>query len=204
MPETLWLFADPREVDGLAWGPARHSVVGVGKVAAAIATTELLIAARPELVIVVGVAGTLDPSLAIGALVSVAADGLGDEGVETPEGYLSTEALGMVGPPPLRADARYVDRFAARFGAPAVNAVTVSTCSGTDARAREVAARSGAQIETMEGAAIAWACRRRDVPWASLRTISNRTGDRANAGWDLARARTSLVTAVAALLREGI
>lgn len=204
MPEPLWLFADPREVEGLAWGAARRAAVGVGKVAAAIATTERLAELRPELVVIVGIAGAFDPTLAVGSLVIVAGDRFGDEGVDTPEGFVAIEALGMAGAPPLVADPGISTRLVAHLGAPAVAGVTVSTCSGTDARALAIAARSGAAIETMEGAAIAWACQRRGVPWVSVRAISNRTGDRPRAGWDLPRARARLIEAAAAILEEGI
>jgi futalosine hydrolase len=69
---------------------------------------------------------------------------------------------------------------------------TVATCSGTDAGAQEVARRTGAIAEAMEGAAVAHAARRFGVPALEIRTISNATGNRTMQGWDLPRGLAAL------------
>ena len=69
---------------------------------------------------------------------------------------------------------------------------TVATCSGSDAAAAEVARRTGAIAEAMEGAAVVHAARRLATPAIELRAISNTTGDRAAQVWDLPSALQSL------------
>jgi futalosine hydrolase len=111
-----------------------------------------------------------------------------DEGVETPDGFLDCAAMGFpLGPFPGSAvpvDAGLLARLAP-LGDATGPIATVSTCSGTDARARWVRERTGALAESMEGAAIALVGVRLGVPAAELRVISNTTGDRAAQTWDM-------------------
>jgi len=91
-------------------------------------------------------------------------------------------------------DESMLERLSGDFGIGPI--ATVATCSGTDAAAAEVARRTGALAEAMEGAAVVHAARRLHVPAIELRSISNTTGDRARQQWDLALALRSLSAAV--------
>jgi futalosine hydrolase len=66
--------------------------------------------------------------------------------------------------------------------------VTCALCTGTDARAHELAERTGGAVESMEGAAIVQVARRFGVPVGELRGISNHVGNRDRASWRLADA----------------
>lgn len=203
MPTTAWADGIPPEWRPVPIAPALHVVLsGVGKSNAAGATGTLV---NPEIhgaVLSVGVAGALPGSgLAPGAVVVADRCVHADEGIETGEGFQSAESMGF--PPCI--DAQHVqcsDDLVERLRpvADAVGAIaTVSTCSGTDARARAVEHRTGALAESMEGAAVVSTAIRRGVVAGELRVISNTTGDRAGQVWDLARALESLVRVVAQL-----
>ena len=56
----------------------------------------------------------------------------------------------------------------------------------------------------MEGAAIAHACRESGVPMIQVRSVSNRTGDRDRAGWDLETAAASVQDVLERALRESV
>ena len=86
------------------------------------------------------------------------------------------------------------------LGVPCVAAATVSTGSGTDTASEDIARRAAVSIETMEGAALASACDVFGLPWIGVRAISNRTGNRDEAGWDLDTACATLSVAVIELL----
>jgi futalosine hydrolase len=202
---VLHAFAAAVEAGPLA-GDARTLRIGVGKAAAAATLARRLAADPVDAVIGFGVAGVYPRADApsVGELVLVARETFGDEGVETPGGFLSLRDLGLGDDTPLEADAALVARVSAALGGlRTVSGATVSTCSGTDARARALADRTGAIVETMEGAAIALVCREAGVPWVQLRAISNRTGDRDRAGWDLPRAAGVVQAAVRMLLEGG-
>lgn len=170
-------------------GPGLSLVVtGVGKAASAGACGALL---RPTdgVVLNVGVAGALPGSgLRLGTVVVASTSVFADEGAQTPQGFIDIAALGF---PPgdaagvaMPCDAGVVDSLTPLADAVAPVA-TVSTCSGTDALAREIERRTGAAAEGMEGAAAVLVCRRLGLPAGELRVISNTTGDRGSQVWDL-------------------
>lgn len=200
----LWVHAAPIEGESVAWGPRTRLCLGVGKTAAAVGLARALANGDVGSVVAFGVAGAHRASgLAVGDRVLVGTDVLADEGVRTPAGFLDLPALGLGEIGPWSADEGLLALAGGVLKAPTVAASTVSTCSGTDALASEAAARSGAAIETMEGAAIAAACAAFGVPWIQLRVISNATGDRDRAGWDLARALDELGRAIGELFAAG-
>jgi futalosine hydrolase len=61
--------------------------------------------------------------------------------------------------------------------------VTVNSCSGDDAGARALAARTGGSVESMEGAAIAHVAMLYGIPVGEIRGISNRAGNRDRGAW---------------------
>jgi futalosine hydrolase len=78
--------------------------------------------------------------------------------------------------------------------------LTVSTVTGTRARADELARRHGAVAEAMEGWGVLAAALPHGLPVLEVRTVSNLIGDRDPATWDFAAAFGSLAGIGAALL----
>ena len=203
------LFAYAASVEGAVVAAAhpehRFVEVGVGPVRATLELTRALLSGPPpDLVCVFGVAGAFaaraassaGAPLAVLDLALVGADSLCDEGVETDAGFVSTQSLGLVADGQVTAAVEPTQRLADALGAPIVVGATVSTCSGSDARADDVSARSHASLETMEGAALGFVCARLGVPWVQVRVVSNRCGDRSRGGWDLAGAVARLHAAM--------
>jgi futalosine hydrolase len=189
--------------------------LGVGKVAATLSLTKLLHgSSRPRAVLLCGVAGAYParhrlrpPPLGLAAVGIVGSDVLADEGVATPQGFLDLgraeagPALVEVGPFPAAPD--LITFAAQRLAVPIVRGATVSTCSGIDALSAARHQQSGADLETMEGAAVAAVCQHFGVPLLQLRAISNWTGDRERGGWDLAAAMAALQAALRRLFAVG-
>jgi futalosine hydrolase len=155
-------------------------------------------------VISAGVAGALPGgNLSIGDVVVASRCVYAEEGVVTPCGFSDVTALrlplGDFDGNGVPVDPLMLDRLApaGRVGPVA----TVATCSGTDEMAAEIARRTGAVAEAMEGAAVVHAARRLGVPAIELRTISNTTGDRGSQLWDLPAGLAALREAVAEALR---
>jgi futalosine hydrolase len=191
---------------------------GVGKVNAALATEALLSFRKPSVVILFGCGGAYPQSgLRVGDLAVAREEIYGDEGVQTPEGFLDMQQLGL--PLGKDADGPFYNRIsfdtslidvARATLKPTVAAnghtlidgpfVTVSCGSGTDALADALAGRTGGICENMEGAAVAQVCRQHDVPLLEIRGISNLTGDRNPAAWDIPAGAEAAQRAVLALL----
>jgi len=191
---------------------------GVGKVNAALATEALLGFRKPEAVILFGVGGAYPHSgLKLGDLALASSEIYGDEGVETPTGFLDMKQLGL--PLGEHADGPFYNRLpfdtelvaiARAVLRPEVAAggrtllegalVTVSCGSGCDRLSQALSARTGGICENMEGAAVAQVCRLHDVPLLEIRGISNATGDRDPAAWNIDLGAETAQKAVLALL----
>lgn len=178
-------------------------VTGVGQAngAGAVARADLPDCAG---VLSLGIAGALPGpgSPPVGRVVLCESCVLADSGVQTTEAFTTQSSMGFPA----------VEGLGERFAAhpawlaalrPAADEVgscaTVATCSGTDALAGTIAQRTGALCEDMESAAVGLAAARLGLAFASVRVISNRTGDRTRQGWDLPRAFSVLARVASAL-----
>jgi futalosine hydrolase len=187
---------------------------GVGKASAAGATARALDPARHRAVLSVGIAGLLAPGAAagldIGSVLLASRSVFADDGLRTPDAWLGCSAMGFP-PTPAGGDAIPPDqgllaelaRGLSPLGASRGPVATVSECAGTDARAAEIASRTGAFAEAMEGAAAGLVAARIGVPFAEVRVISNTTGDRGSQRWDLSGAFARLEE-VARVLGRGV
>ena len=200
---------------------ATRVVTGVGKASAAAATAEALAACDVDMVVNFGCAGAYpEAGLAVGDVVLANGDVLADEGVESPDGFLSLEQLGLA--TYCAGESRYFNEVPtavpkaqllddlrasteARFHIDVGLCATVSLCAGTDVSAAARARRWSPVAETMEGAAVALAAFRRRLPCLGVRGISNLVGDRDRTAWDIETACDHAADIVSALLeRRGL
>jgi futalosine hydrolase len=230
-PEDDWrqVFLDGR------WSLVRS---GVGKVNAALCVARGIKGLEDPraLVLNLGICGALPAEgqrLSLGSVVVGTASVYADEGVLTPRGFVDMASQGFpywngaadgrsVGSEggggtdcsSVWADAGLVERVQSRLagcvGASvrAGRIATVSTCSGTDSLAREIAGRTKALAEAMEGAAIGHALMRLSVPtprpprFLEIRVVSNTTGDRSKQVWEI-KGALAMLTRVVEALRDG-
>lgn len=161
---------------------------GVGPVNAAHAVTVAIVRDRPEAIVVCGVGGAYPGSgLAIGDVACAEVECYGDLGASSPTGFLDMQALGfpvIAGPPPIYNDVPLQIFPAARRA----KFVTVTTCTGTDAAARAIEARTGGAVENMEGAAVAHVASLHGIPVGEIRGISNLVTNRDTSAWRLREA----------------
>jgi futalosine hydrolase len=185
---------------------------GMGKVNAAHAATLLLTHFHPEALIVFGVGGAYPSAGAnVGDIALASEEIAGDEGVLTAEGFKDAEYIGI---PLLKTATEEIytayhpskgllDQARKALGKVPVGAfVTLSTCTGTTARARELEARYHGLCENMEGAAAAHVAVCHHVPWIEVRGISNIVEDRDLSKWDIPKAAEAVQHAVMNILGE--
>jgi futalosine hydrolase len=179
--------------------PARVEVLrmGVGPVNAAHAVTLALTRSRPRAIVVCGIGGAYPGSgLAIGDVACADSECYGDLGATSPSGFLDLQAMGFPlvdGPPPIYNVLPMQVFPSTRRG----RFVTMSTCTGVEATARSIAARTGGAVENMEGAAVAHIAAIYGVPVGELRGISNLVTDRDTRAW---RINDAAIAAQEALL----
>ncbi|MFF0006695.1 futalosine hydrolase [Streptomyces tibetensis] len=172
-------------------------VVGVGPALAAASTASALTAAalkgEPyDLVVSAGIGGGFQPEAAVGSLV--VADGIvaADLGAETEDGFVPVTELGfgtVRHEPPADLVRRVAEATGARTGA----VLTVSTVTGTAARAASLRERHPTALaEAMEGFGVAEAAAAHNVPVLEIRAISNPVGPRDRAAWRIGDALAAL------------
>ncbi len=186
---------------------------GVSKANAAGATAAALAGREGtwDLVLSLGIAGTLSPSVRVGDVVLAQWDAFGDEGVGIGAGLLPLAQMGfgvLGGTDSVQADAAATQWVHSRLktGGFAVHlggCATVSTCSGTDQLAAGVAQRTGAIAESMEGAAVLLAAHHAGIAAGQVRIISNTCGERDRQVWDLRGALATLQRVTAAIAGHG-
>ena len=194
-PGVLLLFPTGMEQEiilqemGPGGASIHHRVIGVGPIAAAVSTASLLAEGGVELVVLAGIAGAyrgnpggLGPgdvciaeSEAVGDLARCGAEGIFPILIDGVEVAMTFDLSG---------DVALVERRLGRsIPAAGCPMATVSCASGDAVRAEEVARRTSAWVENMEGAAVAAAAGRFGVPLLEVRGVSNWAGDCDHSRW---------------------
>ncbi|MGH9089474.1 MAG: hypothetical protein ACRDYZ_15430 [Acidimicrobiales bacterium] len=168
-PLVLALSLRPAEMDGLqrAWRGDRHlaAVVGIGPAAAGRATARILDSAVVDRVLVVGVAGAVDPSLRIGDVL-------------VPEQVVD-RASGTAYRPHRPGGRGTLVTGDAVGGALTTNVAVVELPTAD--------LPPGTSAVDMETGAIARVCEARGIPWSVVRTISDVPGTLDDAVLELVR-----------------
>ncbi|MFW5818332.1 MAG: futalosine hydrolase [Desulfovermiculus sp.] len=198
----------------ITWGPRLFILVitGIGPVNAALSMGRLLGAGMNLAgVLNLGIAGSFQTqSLPLGTVVGVETEIWPEFGLYTEHG-LDPQGLGLGQgriPNGVVWDRLILNPKEAARGLgleldptwPTVTSISVAGVSGTPERADELHSRTRAEVENMEGFALAWACALNDVPFLQVRSISNRVGSRNPREWDMELAFSRLQRAAEQLL----
>ncbi|WP_177235264.1 futalosine hydrolase [Streptomyces sp. MUSC 14] len=171
-------------------GPARAAA------SAAAALTAARLAGTPyDLVVSAGIGGGFPPDAPVGSLVVADRIAVADLGAQTADGFLPVTELGFgtIHHDPPRSLVRVACRAT---GAPAGTILTVSTVTGTAARAAELRTRHPrALAEGMEGFGVAEAADAHGTAVLEIRAVSNPVGPRDRAAWRIGDALAALTEA---------
>jgi futalosine hydrolase len=189
---------------------------GIGIANAAAATASLIHLYSPHLLVTTGCAGAYPGSgLEIGDLALATTEIFADEGVAVPEGWQGLEYMGL--PLLVRNESRYFNEIplsplavehavviAQQSGISLRRGtfLTVSTCSGTSSRGKELSCRFAGICENMEGASVALTAARYGIDCLEVRGISNHVEDRDISQWDIRRAVTGAQNFIERLIRD--
>ncbi|MGW0293230.1 futalosine hydrolase [Streptomyces tuirus] len=170
---------------------------GVGPARAAASTASALTAAALKgapygLVVSAGIGGGFLPGAPVGSLVVADEIVAADLGAETEDGFLPVTELGF-GTVRHEPPAELVRRAAGITGARTGAVLTVSTVTGTAARAAALRERHPTAVaEAMEGFGVAEAAAAQGVPVLEIRAVSNPVGPRDRAAWRIGDALAAL------------
>ncbi|MGB0917226.1 MAG: futalosine hydrolase [Flavobacteriales bacterium] len=155
-------------------------VTGVGMVATTHVLTKELSKKQYDLVVDVGIGGSFNPAIKIGDVVQVTADRLVELGVEDNGKFVPAHEMDLV-----NADELMFETELTVSNLTKANGITVNTVHGTQETIAAVVKQFNPDVETMEGAAVAYVCQQFDVPWVQIRAISNRVEPRNRAAWNI-------------------
>jgi futalosine hydrolase len=189
---TLILVPTPVEhgllddLGGFPTGSGRVEVCGFGPVAAAARTAQRLALLRPRRVLLLGIAGTLDPERRpVGSAALFGHLRLDGVGAGQGEAHRPAEALGFPQWPGDPEAEAIGDQLVLDPGREE-ELLTVCAAAASPVEASQRRQRHpGARAEDMEAFGVGLACRLQGVPLRVVRGISNVAGDRERTSWDV-------------------
>ncbi len=212
----------PLAGDGHVVGQWTIALCGFGLVAAAARTAMLIAQQRPQQVLLVGIAGALSDSAAIGSAYTferVVCDGIG---VGSDSDYLAAGEIGWnqwAGEGAVSAigdeielasgaqNGHTADGSATESRSPAATGATLLSVCAASAHQRQAQQRQqrypAAIAEDMEGFGVAMACKLAGVPLQIVRGISNCAGDRELKRWQIQEALAAAAERASALNSGG-
>ena len=158
-------------------------ITGVGMTATAFALGKYL-NNNYSLVVNVGIAGSFDQHILLGSLVNIETDTFAELGAEDHNSFLTIDELGF-GKSSFKASYPYQ-------GLPKVKGITVNKVHGNEQSIDEIKNRYHAQTESMEGAAVFYACTLESIPCFQIRSISNYVEPRNKDHWQIGLAINNL------------
>lgn len=187
MPKNvLVVAATENELPKFNFQSVSKLVTGVGMVATTFSLTKELTKKSYDLVVNVGIAGSFAET-PLGEVVQVVSDSIVELGVEDNAVFVPAHKLDLCEASDMQfhTDARIPELKS-------VAGITVNRVHGSRESIEKVVHQFNPDIETMEGAAVAYVCQNVDVPWVQIRSISNKVEPRNRDAWNIPLALNNL------------
>jgi futalosine hydrolase len=161
---------------------------GVGMTATAYSLGKHL-SADYNLVLNLGIAGCFDHSIPLGSVLNIVSDEFSELGAEDKDVFLPISQLGFG---KSKFESSYNSPVTALHRLPRVNGITVNTVHGNLKHIQQVKERLAPVTESMEGAAVFYACEQAFIPSLQVRGISNYVEERNKQAWEIGLAIKNL------------
>jgi len=165
-------------------------ITGIGSAFTIYNLTEHLNNCNYDLIINTGIAGTFNKNISIGDIVSVKSDCFADIGIDDNGKFLTLAEAKLV-----------INELSLKFSTknigeelPKVSAITINTASGSKERINMLINKFNPDIETMEGASVAFVANKKNIPITQIRAISNYVEPRNKSNWNINLATNNLNT----------
>jgi futalosine hydrolase len=179
---------------------------GVGMLATTFTLTKLIAANKPDLLIQAGIAGSFNESVALGKVMVVNKEFLGDLGVQEQGICKDVFDMGFTdGNEPPFEDKALPNQWLNQYNLlqlDEVAAITVNQITTHEQQITLLQEKYKPVLESMEGAALHYVCRQMDVPFLQLRAISNYVGERDKSIWQMKLATDNLNEALMNLINR--
>ena len=142
-----------------------------------------------NLVLNVGIAGSFDQTIALGNLVNITEDTFSELGAENGNHFIPIDDLGF-GKSMYKSDFAWQENFIEDLQV--VKGITVNTVHGNTSAIDQLLQRLPVETESMEGAAVFYACNQLNIPAIQVRSISNYIEQRNKESWKIGLAIKNL------------
>jgi len=164
-------------------------ITGVGSPATIFSTMKCIAEEKPELIIQAGIAGTFKPEINIGEVVIVETEQWCDLGIEDNDEFHNLFEMQFAKPNELPYSNGVIACKYPKLNAleqlRKVHAVTSNTAHGNQISIDKIIKNYNPDIETMEGAAVAYICAMEKISFLQIRSISNIVEPRNREAWNI-------------------
>lgn len=166
-----------------------YTTTGVGMLATAVHLTQIIYENKPDIIIQIGIAGCFDTNIALGNVVLVENEYLGDVGVIEKNIWkdIFDMKLQSKSQKPFIKKA-IVNKNINQYNCnhlPIVNAVTINQVSTQPHLINQLIKKYNPVIESMEGAALHYVGNVFNINYVQMRGISNYVGERDKNNWQI-------------------
>ena len=182
-------------------------VTSVGMVATAFELGIKLAQENFDLAINVGLAGAFNKSLLLGEVVTVQEEHISEFGAQDDAKFQSVFEMGLIDPNCSPYEEGMLHPYVKdvnmrRWGFTQVKAITVNKVHGKESTIERTIKQYDPDIESMEGAAFFYGCRKAKVPSVQLRAISNYVEKRNRDKWEINLALRNLAEALKIMIHK--
>jgi len=178
-------------------------ITGIGSTFTAFHLTNALRDKKFNLVINVGIAGSLTEELSIGEVVAVVSDEFADLGIEKENEFLTLFETGFMDENEFPFEHGILKTSEnGLFDLKKVRGITTNISHGRAATIAEIKSKFSAQVESMEGAVVLYVCNWFGVPCFQIRSISNYVESRDSAKWNIPLALVKLNDTIFDVLKK--
>ncbi|MCF8278056.1 MAG: futalosine hydrolase [Flavobacteriales bacterium] len=170
-------------------------VAGIGMVATTHALTKTLMNGNYDLVVNMGIAGSFQNKFEIGSVLQVLSDRIVELGAEDNGSFIPADKMKL-----MKTEDVLFETEVRVQSLEVANGITVNRVHGSADSIRKIVAQFNPDVESMEGAALAYVCKQFGVPWVQIRAISNRVEPRNRDAWNIPLAIKNLHAAVLSYL----
>lgn len=184
-----------------------HCVItGIGSVATAYTVLKAIEKFKPQIIIQAGIGGTFDQQIALGSVVTIGSDCLGDLGVVENKNRKSIFDLKLMannGKP--FTNSRLVNphkKIMRQTLLQVVDAVSVNEITTSKGDIKDYKNELNVAVESMEGAAFHYVALKEKIPFVQIRGISNLVGERKKEKWNVKLAIENLNVEVMKIINK--
>lgn len=159
-------------------------ITGVGMVATAFALGKHL-SATYHLVVNFGIAGSFNRNMALGTVLNITEDIFAELGAENGDEFLTISDLGF-------GENHYTATATKSINLPIARGITVNCVTGSEKSIKNLIKRLNPTTESMEGAAVFYACKQLNIACLQIRSLSNYVEPRNKDNWKIGLAIKNL------------